>query len=70
MNATGWIVKSAINPNLYYCDNGEWLATGFFGPGHKVGVKVYRTVGGALRVRNGSNIIVERIEDMTALLSL
>lgn len=48
---TGYIVRSNINPNLYLCTNGEFLAQGFFGPGHRVDVKIYKTIRRALRAR-------------------
>ena len=48
---TGYIVRSQINPNLYLCTNGDFLAHGFFGPGHRVGIKIYKTIRHALQAR-------------------
>lgn len=55
----GYIVRSAINPKLVLCTNGEFLGEGFFGPGHNIGAKVYKTKRGAEKVRGGFQIIVE-----------
>lgn len=55
----GYIVRSAINPSLVLCTNGEFLAEGFFGPGHDIGAKIYKTRRNAEKVRGGYQIIVE-----------
>jgi hypothetical protein len=38
-----YVIKSNINPKLTLCTNGEFLAPDMFGPGHKVGAKVYKS---------------------------
>ena len=48
---TGYIVRSNINPKLYLCTNGDFLAKDFFGPGHRVGVRIYKTIQRALQAR-------------------
>jgi hypothetical protein len=60
-NEAGFIVRSAINPALVLCDDGEFHAEGFFGPGHDIGAKVYKTRRGAEKVRGGYQITVEAV---------
>lgn len=46
---TKYIVKSRTNPNLTLCTNGEFMAEGFFGPGHKIGAKTFVRIRNALK---------------------
>lgn len=56
---TTYIVRSEINPALILCTDGEFHAEGFFGPGHEIGAKIYKTRRNAEKVRGGYKIIVE-----------
>jgi hypothetical protein len=56
---TTYIVRSAINPNLILCADGEFHAEGFTGPGHDLAAKTYKTRRNAEKVRGGYQIIVE-----------
>jgi hypothetical protein len=57
--ATEYIVRSAINPSLILCTNGEFIYEGVIGPGHDIAAKVYKTRRNAEKVRGGYQIIVE-----------
>ena len=57
--ATAYIVRSAINPSLILCTNGEFLYEGVIGPGHDIGAKTFKTRRNAEKVRGGYKIIVE-----------
>jgi hypothetical protein len=57
-----YIVRSAINPALVLCTNGDFLAEGFFGPGHDIGARIYKTRARAEKVRGGYQITVEEEE--------
>lgn len=61
-NMQSFIVRSAINPALVLCTNGEFMADGFFGPGHKLQAKIYKHRAAARKVRGGYKIIVEYYE--------
>jgi 3-deoxy-D-arabino-heptulosonate 7-phosphate (DAHP) synthase len=56
--ATEYIVRSAINPNLILCTNGEFIYEGVIGPGHDIGAKAYKTRRNAEKARGGYQIIV------------
>jgi len=60
--ATEYIVRSAINPNLILCTNGDFIGECFVGPGTKLAAKVYKTKRGAAQVRGGYQIIVEALD--------
>lgn len=36
-----YLIKNRINPKLTLCTDGEFYADGFFGPGHRIGAKIY-----------------------------
>lgn len=57
--ATEYIVRSAINPSLILCTNGEFLYEGVIGPGTDIAAKTYKTRRNAEKVRGGYQIIVE-----------
>jgi len=61
---TGYIVRSTINPALVLCTNGEFEADGFYGPGHNIGAKIYKSRKWAEKVRGGYKIAVEMIRDV------
>lgn len=58
-NQTEYIVRSAINPSLILCTNGEFIYEGRIGPGTDMQAKVYKTRRNAEKVRGGYQIIVE-----------
>lgn len=60
-NATEYIVRSAINPSLILCTNGEFIYEGVIGPGSDIGAKIYKTRRNAEKVRGGYQIIVEEV---------
>lgn len=61
---TGYIVRSTINRALVLCTNGEFMADGFFGPGHDIGAKIYKSRKAAEKVRGGYKIAVETVRDV------
>ncbi len=54
-----FIVRSALNPALILCTNGEWLPASMVGPGGRA-AKTYKTQRSAARVRDGK-VIVEAV---------
>lgn len=50
---TGYIVISNVNPALVLCTDGEFHARGFFGPGHDLSAKIYKTEAGAKKHNPG-----------------
>jgi hypothetical protein len=54
-----FIVRSAINPSLILCTNGEFIYEGVIGPGTDIAAKTYKTRRNAEKVRGGYQIIVE-----------
>lgn len=56
---TEYIVRSAINPSLILCTNGEFVYEGCTGPGTELQAKTYKTRRNAEKVRGGYQIIVE-----------
>jgi hypothetical protein len=59
---TGYIVRSAINPALVLCTDGEFRAEIQVGPGGYA-AKIYKSVPAAQRVRGGFGITVEKYAD-------
>jgi hypothetical protein len=55
------MVRSKINPTLVFCTDGEFMSEGFYGPGHNIGVKFFKTRAAAERVRGGYKINVEKV---------
>lgn len=58
-NGSEYIVRSAINPSLILCTNGEFVYEGCIGPGTEMQAKTYKTRRNAEKVRGGYQIIVE-----------
>jgi hypothetical protein len=56
---TTYIVRSAINPALILCTDGEFRYEGVIGPGTDIAARVYKTRRNAEKVRGGYQIIVE-----------
>lgn len=56
-----YIVRSAINPSLILCANGEFVYEGCVGPGTEMQAKIYKTRKNAEKVRGGYQIIVEEV---------
>ena len=57
---TGYIVRSAVNPALVLCTNGEFYAQAVHtGPGTARAVKIYERRSSAEKVRGGVGITVE-----------
>ena len=61
--ATEYIVRSAINPSLIFCTNGEFVYEGCVGPGTNMQAKVYKTRRNAEKVRGGYQIIIEEVAE-------
>lgn len=49
-----FIVRSSVNPRMVYCTDRDWHLDDTIGPGHDLGAKVYKTVGGIKRAHLGS----------------
>jgi hypothetical protein len=62
---TRYIVRSTINPALVLCTNEEFMADGFYGPGHDIGAKFYKSRKAAEKVRGGYKITVDRVDVRT-----
>ena len=58
-----YLVRSAVNPSLVYCTDGEFHHEGSVGPGTRRSAKLYRTQRGAAAVRSGDSIIVRQCDE-------
>lgn len=55
----GYIVRSAINPAMILCTDGQFHPEMFIGPAQEWSGKIYKTRKGAEKFRGGYQIIVE-----------
>lgn len=50
----GYIARSNTNPKYIYCTDGSFEHEDYIGPGTRRSAKVYKTRGGAEKVRGGT----------------
>lgn len=62
VNNVRYLVRSAHNPSLVFCTDGEFHHQDYIGPGTRKSAKLYRTERGAAAVRGGHMITVHKCD--------